>query len=114
MKTRSGLLIALSTMLFACANTEKLEWAAVGGSKADGTVILGIDVPAIVGVRETTVEWDPAQANSETDRRCRNWGYSGAEAFRGKLPVQKTCYAQGISPCWSKSYRINYQCLDKK
>jgi hypothetical protein len=114
MKARSGLVIALSMMLFACANTEKREWTAVGGSKADGTVILGIDVPAIVGVRETTVEWDQAQANSEADRRCRNWGYSGAEAFRDKLPVQKICHPQGISPCWSKSYRINYQCLDKK
>ncbi len=37
-----------------------------------------------------------------------------ADAFRGKLPVQTICYAQGISPYWSKALRINYQCLDKK
>jgi hypothetical protein len=51
-----------------------MDWAAVGGSKADGTVVLGIDVPPKIGVSETIVQWDAAKANSEADRRCRNWG----------------------------------------
>jgi hypothetical protein len=114
MNPRSGLLIALSTMIFACTTTENMDWTAVGGSKADGTVVLGIDVPPKIGVSETIVQWDAAKANSEADRRCRNWGYAGAEAFNGKLPVQVICHPQGMSPCWSKTYRINYQCLDKK
>src|SRR5260370_33809960 len=80
MNPRSGLLIALATMIVACTNTETMDWAAVGGSKADGTVVLGIDVPPKIGVSETIVQWDAAKANSEADRRCRNWGYAGAEA----------------------------------
>jgi hypothetical protein len=114
MNLRSGLLFMLVTMMCACTAMEKKDWAVAGGSKADGTVILGIDVPPKMGVSETIVEWDAAQANSEADRRCRNWGYAGAEAFNDKLPVQVTCRPQGISPCWSKTYRIAYQCVDKK
>ena len=49
MTPRGGLLIALSTMTFACTSTETMDWVAVGGSKAGGTVVLGIDVPAKMG-----------------------------------------------------------------
>ncbi len=107
-------LIALSTMMVACTTSASLQWAVVGGSKSDGNVVLGIDVPAKVGFVETTVQWDEAQAHAEADKRCRTYGYPGAERFDGKLPVQMTCHAQGISPCWSKTYRLNYQCLEKK
>lgn len=111
MKTIIGLLAAL---LSACTTMESAKWVGVGGSKADGTVILGIDVPAKMGVRETEIRWDVQQANAEADRRCRNWGYASAEVFNETLPVQLTCYAQGISPCWSKSYRVMYQCIGDK
>lgn len=88
-----------------------MNWVGVGGSKADGTVVLGIDVPPKMGVRETNVEWDIQQANAEANRRCQNWGYAGAEMFRETLPVHMVCHPQGISPCWSKTYRISYQCI---
>lgn len=114
MNHRTGLLIVLTVMMTACATTETRDWAGVGGSKADGTVILGIDVPPKMGVSETIVQWDVTQANAEADRRCKNWGYGGAEAFNDKLPVQMICHPQGFSPCWSKTYRIAYQCVDKK
>ncbi|THF64346.1 YecR family lipoprotein [Pseudothauera rhizosphaerae] len=113
MARTAGLLSAalLAALTSACSTTEKMRWVAVGGSKADGAVILGIDVPAKMGVRETLVEWDEHQANAEAERRCKNWGYTGAETFRDDFPVQVVCHAQGISPCWSKTYRIVYQCV---
>ncbi len=104
---------ALSILLLtaACTTTEPMKWVAVGGSKADGSVIMGIDVPPKMWIAETEVEWDVEQANVEADRRCRNWGYQGADIFREEFPVQKTCYPQGFSPCWSKKYRMTYQCI---
>jgi len=95
-----------------CTTTERMNWVSVGGSKADGNIILGIDVPPKVGIAETIVEWDAQQANSEANKRCRNWGYSSAEAFNDQFPVQLTCHPQGFSPCWSKTYRVTYQCID--
>lgn len=103
----------LVLMLPACVSRESMNWMLVGGSKADGNVILGIDVPAKMGITETIVEWSVDQANTEARRRCLNWGYHNAEVYRaGQFPVLKTCYAQGISPCWSKTYRVQYQCVD--
>ena len=110
----SGLLIALSSLaMLACTTAENYEWIPVGGSKVAGTVILGIDVPPKMGIRETEVHADTAAANALADKRCRNWGYAGAETF-DRLPIQTVCYAQGISPCWSKSLRVNYSCVEKK
>lgn len=102
----------LALLLGGCTTVNTMKWVGVGGSKADGTVILGIDVPPKMWVRETEVQWDAQQANEEADRRCRNWGYKSAEIFRETLPVQVICHPQGISPCWSKTYRITYQCVD--
>ena len=98
--------------LSACTVTEKMTWATVGGSKADGNVILGIDVPPKMGISETEVIWDIQQANAEADTRCKNWGYAGAKAFNEQFPITKICHPQGMSPCWSKTYRIMYQCID--
>ncbi|HPK31173.1 YecR family lipoprotein [Ottowia sp.] len=101
------------TAITGCATpTEHARWVGVGGSKADGTVVLGIDVEPKMGVRETEIAWDIEQANAEADRRCRNWGYSRAEVFHNDFPVLKVCHPQGISPCWSKTYRVTYQCID--
>jgi hypothetical protein len=111
---KKSLIAGLLAMTAACTTTEKMDWVLVGGSKADGNIILGIDVPPKMGITETIVEWDVNKANAEATRRCQNWGYGGAEIYRnGQFPVLKTCHAQGISPCWSKIYRIQYQCIDK-
>ncbi|MBV5350457.1 hypothetical protein JZU71_04865 [bacterium] len=91
-----------------------MQWLGAGGSKADAVVTLGIEVPPKMGVTETIVKWDIQQANDEATRRCRNWGFADAETFREPLPVTVVCHPQGISPCWSKTYRITYQCIDKK
>lgn len=99
--------------LTACTTTERMSWGVAGGSKSDGIIILGIDVPAKLGISETHVEWDAQQANYLADSKCKKWGYAGAEAFNEEFPVQKTCHPQGFSPCWSKTYRVAYQCIDK-
>ena len=111
--TRLLLIFLFAAAVSSCTTTAQMRWGSVGGSKADGTVILGIDVPPKMGVRETIVEWDTQQANAEANRRCKNWGYAGAEVFNDDFPVQVICRPQGISPCWSKTYRITYQCIDK-
>lgn len=108
--------IVLLAALAGCVTApEHADWVMVGGSKADGRVTLGIDVPAKWGYSETTTTWDISQANAEADRRCKNWGYTGADMYRdGQFPILKTCHAQGISPCWSKTYRVEYQCVGGK
>lgn len=113
MKRAIGVLIAVAALV-ACTRSEPFQWTVVGGSKNDGNVVVGIDVPAKVGFTETHVQAEAEQANAEADRRCRTYGYPGAERFEGKLPIQTTCHAQGISPCFSKTLRINYQCLEKR
>lgn len=104
---------SLVLLLAGCTTTERMTWGVAGGSKSDGTIILGIEVPPKFGISETLVEWDANQANSEADKRCKNWGFARAEAFNEEFPVQKVCHPQGISPCWSKTYRVAYQCIDK-
>lgn len=115
MKVSYVLMLFAATALSGCAAPmQHANWVMVGGSKAGGNVVLGIDVPAKYGVSETPIEWDINQANAEADRRCKNWGYVGADMYRsGQFPILKTCHAEGFSPCWSKTYRVQYQCTDK-
>ena len=51
-------------VLSGCTTTESMRWVGIDGSKAGGTVVLGIHVPPKIGIRETIVEWDIDQANS--------------------------------------------------
>lgn len=111
MKKGTWSILLIATLTCACTTTETMKWVGMGGSKAGGTVILGIDVPPKAGVRETNVQWDAQQANAEAARRCQNWGYAGAEVFNDNLPAQVVCHPEGISPCWSKTYRVIYQCI---
>ena len=64
-------LVAFSGLLGACATVEHMNWIGVGGSKADGTVILGIDLPAKFGVAEPSATWDIQQANPRCQTSCR-------------------------------------------
>jgi hypothetical protein len=111
-KSLSVLAILVAALTSACTTTETMSWVCVGGSKADGNIILGIDVPPKLGIRETIVQWDSQQANMEANKRCQNWGYGSAEVFSDPFPVQVVCHQPGISPCGSKTYRIVYQCID--
>lgn len=46
-------LVTFAGLVGACTTMEHMKWFGVGGSKADGVVILGFDVPPKMGVRET-------------------------------------------------------------
>lgn len=87
--TVKPIIIVLATLLVlpACTTVESARWIGVGGSKADGNVVLGIDVPPKMWIRETEIKWDIDQANKEADRRCQNLGYTGSEMFREDFPV---------------------------
>jgi hypothetical protein len=108
--------VICAALIVSCTTTENKRWQTIGGSKADGTIILGIDLPAKFGVSEPSATWDIDQANSEADHKCKNWGYAGSEMFGTDFPVQVVCMQipGGISPCGQKSYRLMYQCLSKQ
>lgn len=111
---KSTLFVVVVAAVCGCTAPAHMKWIGVGGSKADGNVILGIDVQPKMWVSETIVTWDADQANAEAARRCKGWGYADAEIFRESLPVQVICHPQGMSPCWSKTYRVAYQCIGEQ
>ena len=75
----------------------------LGGSKGDGTVIIGANVGEF-----DRVNWDGAHAKAR--KRCMAWGYSGTEAFEG---IRERCITPGgLSGCAEKEMSRTYQCLD--
>ena len=76
----------------------------LGGSKGDGTVILGVNVDEF-----DRVNWDGAQAKAT--KRCKAWGYSDAEAFEG---IRERCIEPfgWYSGCARKEVSRTYQCID--
>ena len=75
----------------------------IGGSKADGTVVMGVTVSEF-----DEVDWEGA--NHTALERCRAWGFVGARAFSG---VRERCVvAGGWSGCARKELFRTYQCLD--
>ena len=77
----------------------------LGGSKSDGTVIVGANLGEY-----DKVNWSGALAKAK--RRCRAWGYKDAEAFEG---VRERCIAPGgLTGCQRKELSRTYQCLDEE
>ncbi|MDR2800409.1 MAG: hypothetical protein LBB52_03975 [Desulfovibrio sp.] len=102
------LLVGLLFVLGGCAATPRADWVMIDGSKADGTVLLGVDVPPMFGVYVGAIEHDINQANREADRRCKNWGYTGAEMYReGQYPIRVLYYQMSVA-----GYRLQYQCTN--
>ena len=74
-----------------------------GGSKGDGTVIIGANVGEF-----DRVNWDGAQAKAM--KRCTAWGFRGTEASDG---IRERCITPGgWSGCAEKEVSRTYQCLD--
>ncbi len=88
-------------MVGGCATTK--EWAATGGSRADGTVRLSYEVS----------EFQIAVVNEEEGvalaaKRCKTWGYSGADAFGG---TTQQCNLPGsLGGCARFLVTKEYQC----
>ena len=76
----------------------------IGGSKADGTVIIG-------GTPTEFEEVDWNGADELAVKRCAAWGYSNAEGFAG-IREQCTRYGGVLSSCAQREVTRTYQCLD--
>ncbi|MFP1644901.1 YecR family lipoprotein [Pontitalea aquivivens] len=76
-KHSSGLLILAALMLAGCEVPK--DALPIGGSRADGTVVLGYTLHEMEIAR---VDWVAAQKNA--DKRCQAWGYRRADAFEGE------------------------------
>ncbi len=100
-------LLILSTAIYAsilitgCATTK--DWAATGGSRADGVVRLSYEVSEM-----ESAQVSESQAIEVSSRRCKVWGYSGAEAFGG---VTRNCNQRGgFGGCSRWVVTKEYQC----
>jgi hypothetical protein len=88
------------SLLSGCAVQE--EWAATGGSRADGTVQLSYQYGAY-----QKPEVDDTQGAELAASRCAVWGYTGSEAFG----TMRKCEAfGGYGNCLSWLVTRNYQC----
>lgn len=90
--------------LVGCA--AKKEMVPMGGSKADGTVKMGYEF----GMFEKPVV-DLNQAAQLAARKCKTWGYDGAEAFGGQT---SQCAQVGAYGCERTNVAVEYQCTGGK
>lgn len=75
---------------------------AIDGSKADGTILMGVTVGPF-----DEVDWKGKL--EEVVARCKSWGYEGAEGFEG---VRERCLRQGAYSCERAELTRRYQCLN--
>lgn len=95
------LFVALGLASAGCA--VKVDWAASGGSRADGTIELSYEA----GDFQQAV-LDESQAHGIAAQRCKAWGYTGTEAFGA---VTRKCIAMSGLGCARWLYTKKYQCL---
>lgn len=74
----------------------------LAGSKADGTVVMGV----VVGEFDE-VNWTGAQGTALS--RCRAWGYSSVSAFGG---MRQKCVQPSTYGCVRMEITRTYQCVD--
>ena len=75
----------------------------IGGSKADGTVIMG-------GNLTEFDEMDWSGADEIAVKRCAAWGYSGAVGFSG---IRTLCILPGgLFGCAEREVTRTWQCID--
>lgn len=87
-------------VLSGCANTE-ITPGSIGGSKADAIIIMGATHRAW-----TNLDWH--EANEEAERRCKAWGYYGAEPFD---VVNSKCESKSAFGCSGYTSVREFQCL---
>ena len=97
-------IIVLALIAFVGCETIKIP-TAVGGSKADATVVMGYQYG---GFERPVVDWDKAEV--EAGRVCRNWGYDRAEPFGGAM---SECSASNQYGCVQWIVSVQYQCLNE-
>lgn len=96
------LLSLLLLLVTGCAYRGPANWAATGGSKADGTVLMWHKMDQ--------AQYSDQQCLAEALRRCQSWGYGKAEPFGATVTKCNLANAFG---CLDGDITRNYQCLDK-
>ena len=93
--------IAAAAGLAACSHvTQPMP---VGGSKADGVVMLAFETSS----RDSRdVDWRAADASAA--QRCAAWRYSRAERFGAE---RRQCRAVGVVDCNLWAVAVDYQCV---
>lgn len=95
--------LALVAAVVMTACSAKVDWAATGGSRADGVVRLAYEIGEF-----QTAELNEYQAVDLATRRCQTWGYTGAEAFGG---VTRQCNQWGgLGGCARWIVTKEFQC----
>jgi len=80
-----------------------VDWAATGGSRADGTIKLSYQY-----IRFQKPVVNSQQGIDLATRKCQAWGYTSAEAFGG---ATQACNGFDSSGCNSWIVTAEYQCL---
>lgn len=102
MRLKDSALIAVILLLSACSTHTEL--LVTGGSRADGVVELGYQRNEF---QRVTFDADAAEALAA--KRCKGWGYEGAESFGTE---KSTCTSRrGFGNCGNRQVVIQYQCL---
>lgn len=99
--TRIAIIAAIAALLAGC--TVQKELVPIGGSRADGTVLLSYEV----GLYEKP-QIDHAAGRAAALRTCNGWGYSGAEPFGGA--TDRCISRNGYGHCMAWRVNIPYQC----
>lgn len=98
-------LVVISALIISGCAARK-DMIPMGGSKADGTVKMGYSFSSF----EKPVV-DLNQAAELAGKKCKTWGYEGAEAFGGQT---NQCVQPGPYGCQQMNVQVEYQCTGGK
>lgn len=105
MKMKKYYFITMGCILIGGCAVKK-EMVPMGGSKADGTVRMGYTV---AGLEKPIIDFN--QAKDLASKKCRTWGYEGAEPFGGQ---SSTCAQMSGFGCQISNVTVEYQCVGGK
>lgn len=91
----------VTTILMGCAQPK--DFAAVDGSRADGTVQLSYDFGSF-----QLPQVNEEQGLDVAKKRCVAWGYTGAERFAGSKRTCSEYFGGDTRIHWVVT--VNYQC----
>lgn len=98
-------IVVLSLLLSGCSfSPVQKTMYPIGGSKSDGVVRMAYDVREF-----ERVEVNERQGARDAAKKCKVWGYEGAEAFGGAM--SKCTSPGGYSGCLRTEVVVEYQCL---
>lgn len=98
-----AMFVSVAVMAFTSGCMTTKDWAATGGSRADGVVRLSYEIGAM-----EQAQLNESQAIALATKRCATWGYTGADAFGG---VTRQCNQPGgFGGCTNWVVTKEFQC----